>query len=76
MFSVQISVQNTLEFYEYLSHSVQTNKAAIKLDPRDLSFSIGIWEKQTQVMTKVSIDKKEKKAPPLMFDPPPFRLPY
>ena len=27
-------------------------------------------------MTKVLIDKKEKKAPPLTFDSPPFRLPY
>ena len=27
-------------------------------------------------MTKVLIDKREKKVPPLIFDSPPFRLPY
>ena len=61
---------------QYLSHRIQINKAAIKLYPRDLFLRVGIWEKQEQNVTKVLIDQKEKKAPPLIFDSPPFRLHY
>ena len=77
MFSVPVSVQITLKFYWYLSHSIQINKAAINLYARDLSFSVVRYlEKQKQNVTKVLIGKKEEKAPPLIFDSPHFRLPY
>ena len=69
MFKIHVQcsnhVQNTLKCYWYLSHSIQINKAVINLYPRDLSFSVYRYlEKQKQNVTKVLIDKKEKKAPP------------
>ena len=39
-------------------------------------FQYSYLEKQEQNMTKVFIDEKEKKVPPLIFDSSPFRLPY
>ena len=51
------------------------NKAAIKLYPRDLSSSVGIWRNKQNV-AKVLIDKKEKKVHLAIFDSPPFKLPY
>ena len=82
MFKIHVQCSNqcqyTLKFFQYLIHSIQINKAAIKLYPRDFSFQCRYLnlEKQKHNVTKVLIDKKEKKAPQMKFDSPPFSLPY